>query len=271
MPEFVQLDLFGDRPKVDRLPGVAPLQALLPQDLSNEDLIVAIPEATLADACALTAEAGSRQLRGAIPALTTLCHRFVGYGIDVEVPEQAAALKALGAIGGLEASRAVTQLIGKRIVQGPTLALAATVASQLGVIFPTDIALALLRNPNATVRARACDCVRAGYEVVVTLIAMLDDPDGEVSGAAACALGRMGRVESRIHLKRSLTERPSARAVEAMAGVADDEAIVLLARVGRARPDLAPSVISALEEIDNVRAAFAASALKRFVSKPERR
>ncbi len=98
---------------------------------------------------------------------------------------------------------------------------------------------------------------------------MLDDPDGEVSAAAACALGRMGRVEARIHLKRYLTEKRSDRVVEAVAGVADDEAIVLLARVGRARPDLALSIISALEEIDNARAASAASGLKRFVSKEE--
>ena len=59
--------------------------------------------------------------------------------------------------------------------------------------------------------------------------------------------------------------------VEAVAGVADDEAIVLLARVGRARPDLAHSIISALEEIDSPRAADAALGLKRFVSNEERR
>ena len=55
--------------------------------------------------------------------------------------------------------------------------------------------------------------------------------------------------------------------VEAVAGVADDEAIVLLARVGRARPDLVVSIISAFEEIDSARAASTASGLKRFVSK----
>ena len=59
--------------------------------------------------------------------------------------------------------------------------------------------------------------------------------------------------------------------VEAVAGVADDEAIVLLARVGRARPDLVLSIISALEEIDSTRAVSAALGLKRFVSKGERR
>jgi hypothetical protein len=148
MSDFVQLDLFGDRPEFDRSPDAVSLQPCLPQELSDEELIAAIPEATLADACALAAEAGKRRLSAAIPALITLCNRFVGYGIDVGVPEQAAALEALGAIGGPEAWRVVVQLIVKRIVQGPTLVVATTVASQLGVIFPTDIALALLRDSN---------------------------------------------------------------------------------------------------------------------------
>ena len=64
---------------------------------------------------------------------------------------------------------------------------------------------------------------------------------------------------------------PKHAVVEAVAGVADDEAITLLARVGRARPDLAHSIISTLEEIDSARAVSAASALKRFVSEAERR
>jgi hypothetical protein len=51
--------------------------------------------------------------------------------------------------------------------------------------------------------------------------------------------------------------------------VADDDAIVLLARLGRVRPDLAVPIISALEEIDNARAASAASGLKRFASNTE--
>ena len=146
MSDFVQLDLFGDRPDIDRPPNAVSSQPLFPQELSDEELIAAIPEATLADACALAAEAGTRRLSAAIPALMTLCNRFVGYGIDVGVPEQAAALEALGVIGGPEASLAVVQLIVKRIVQGPTLVVATTVASQLGIIFPADIALAFLRD-----------------------------------------------------------------------------------------------------------------------------
>jgi HEAT repeat protein len=180
------------------------------------------------------------------------------------VPEQVAALNALGVIDDPEAAHAVSRLISKRIVQGPTLVTATTVASQLGVVFASDVVLALLRHSNPLVRAAACACVRSGYEVITTLIAMLDDPDGEVATVSACALGRMGRVEALAHLKRHLTERPSPRVVEAVARVADEDAIVFLARTGRARRELTASVISALEEIDNARALSAASALRKF-------
>jgi HEAT repeats len=201
-----------------------------------------------------------------VGALATLCNRFVGFGIDCVVPEQVAALEALGVIGGAEASRSIVQMIVKGIVQGPTLAAAMNAASRLGVTFPTDVALALLRHSNPLVRAPACNCVRAGHEIGASLIELLGDLDCEVSTAAACALGRMGRPEARGHLKRYLTERPSRRVIEALAGVADAEAIVFLARVGRARPVFAVSIISALDEIDTPRAALAASGLRRFLS-----
>ncbi len=68
LSDFVQLDLFGDRPNIDRPPNAASLQSLLPHELSDEGLIAALPEATLADACALAAEAGTRRLSAAHPA-----------------------------------------------------------------------------------------------------------------------------------------------------------------------------------------------------------
>lgn len=74
----------------------------------------------------------------------------------------------------------------------------------------------------------------------------------------------MGRIEALAHLKRHLTERPSPRVVEAVARVADEDAIVFLARTGRARGELTASVISALEEMESPRALATAGALKRF-------
>ena len=97
-------------------------------------------------------------------------------------------------------------------------------------------------------------------------IDLLDDLDREVSTAAACALGRMGRMEARDQLKRDLNERPSPRVIDAVVGVADEEAIVFLARIGRAHPELAFSILSALDEIDHTRAAAAASGLRYWLS-----
>ncbi|MGO9741689.1 MAG: HEAT repeat domain-containing protein [Roseiarcus sp.] len=270
MAGFVQLDLFGDRPELDRPVYGASATPLPPEGLPDDDLIAAISNATLADVSAITAEAGKRRLMAAVPALISLCNRFVGYGASAVVPEQVAALDALAAIGGPEAAHAVSCLIVKRIVQGPTLLTAVTAASQLGVVLPNDAALRLLRDKDPSVRAAACGCVRAGHEIIAELVSMMGDPDTEVAIASACALGRMAYTEALRHLKRHLAERPSLRIVEGLARVADDEAIVFLARTGRARRELTNSVISALEEIESPKALSAADALRRFSRQTER-
>jgi sirohydrochlorin ferrochelatase len=161
-------------------------------------------------------------------------------------------------------------MIVKGIVQGPNLAAAATAASRLRVVLPPDVALPLLRHANPSVRAAACACVRAGGDIVATLIELLTDLNGEVATAAACALGEMGRVEARDPLKRYLIETPSPRVIEALAGVADEEAIVLLACIGRRRAELATSVLSALDEIDHARATAAASGLRQWLGNSDR-
>ena len=270
MPEPLQLDLFGDRPALDRSSDGASATAIAPEGLSDGDLISAIPDVSLADALAVTAEAGKRHLIAAVPTLTALCNRFVGYGAVAVVPEQVAALNALGAIGGREAAHAVSGLITRKIVQGPTLLTALSVAAQLGVVLPSNFGLGLLRDPDSSVRVMACGCVRAGAEIIAALISLMSDPNAEVVIAASCALGRFGRTEALGRLKRYLAERPSRRVVEALIGVADEEAIVLLARTGRARRELTDSVIAALEEMEIPRALAAAEALKKFASLAER-
>jgi HEAT repeat protein len=269
MPGFVQLDLFADRPDLDRPSDGSNVERVAPECLSDDDLIAAIPNATLVDVVAITAEVVKRRMRVAVPALVSLCNRFVGYGAGVVVAEQAAAIDALGAIGGPEAAHAVSKLIAKRIVQGPTLSTALAAAAQLGAVLPGDVALSLLRDPTPSVRAAACGCVRAGYEIVAALISLIDDPDDEVTVASACALGRLGHTEALGRLKRHLRERPSRRIVEALAGVTDDEAIVLLVRTGRARRELTGSVISALDDIESPSALRAAEALRRFSRQAE--
>ena len=238
MSGLLQLDLFGDRPDLDRSSNGAPAKLIAPEGMSDGDLISAIPNATLGEAPAIVAEAGKRRLRAAIPALKSLCNRVVGYGAGVAVPEQIAALNALGAIDGPEAKHAVSRLIARKIFQGPTLITALTVASQLDVVLPSDVSLNLLRDPSSSVRAAACGCVRSGYEVITMLVSMIDNPDQEVALASACALGRIGRMEALGHLKRYLLKRPSRQIVKALSRVADEEAIVFLARTGRMRREL---------------------------------
>ena len=211
--KHTQLELFTDRAPAQGSSNVPPVPRSA-GSLSDAALIAALPDSVLADACALAAEAARRRLGDAVTALVALCNRFVGYGVDCKVPGQAAALEALAYIGGPDASRSVGHLIAKGIVQGQTLAVAATAASELGVIFPPDVALMLLRHSNPAVRASACGCVRAGRDIVATLIELLGDLDSEVSTAAACALGRMGRAEARNYLKRLLKDRPSPRVLE---------------------------------------------------------
>jgi hypothetical protein len=162
-------------------------------------------------------------------------------------------------------------MIDKGIVQGPNLAVAVIAASRLGVKLNPVVALPLLRHAEPSVRAATCACARPGGDIVATLIDLLADLNGEAATAAACALGIMGRVEARDLLKRCLIEKPSPRVIEALAGVADEEAIVFLARLGRKRPELANSVLSALDEIDHARATVAASGLKSWLSHSDRR
>jgi hypothetical protein len=266
-----QLDLFAERSSTPWVSNLGPARRIDPETLSDAALIAALPYVLLADACALAAEAGRRRLRDSVSALVALCHRFVGFGVDRNISEQIAALEALATIGGPEASGSVGQMIAKGIVQGPNLAVAINAAARLGVTFPPDAALPLLRHEDRSVRAAACSCLRAGGEIVTTLIELLADVDGEVATAAACALGKMGRTEARDCLKRCLIERPSPRVIEAVTSVADEDAIVFLARIGRKRPDLANFVLSVLDEIDQARAAAAAKGLRSWLSHSDRR
>jgi hypothetical protein len=265
--EILQLDLFGDQAQTEPSSNPVSLAQLAPEGLSDAALIGALPNAVQAGARALALEAGRRRLDGAVAALTALCQSFVGFGADRMVPEQAAALDALVAIGGSDACRSVCEIIVEEIVQGPTLVVALSAASQLGVKFPAAVGLRLLGHFDPSVRAAACACVRAGPETVAALVGLLVDRDREVLIAAACALGRMGRGEARGPLKSHLSETPSPRVIEALAGVADEEAVVLLARLGRGRPDLAPHVLAALDEIDDFGAIRAASALRRLAQR----
>ena len=195
-----------------KAPGNPPIA---PATLDDAALIAAIPTAGLSDAPALAAEAGSRKLASAVPALEGLCNRFTGFGADRPIPEQIAAVQALAAIGGPGAARAIARLLTRRVILGPGLKVAVGAAAQLKSSLPPAVQSALLRHDDPSVRADACRCARATPEIVSVLIDLLEDLHEPVAIAAALALGRMSRPEARPLLLRLLLMTPTVEAIAA--------------------------------------------------------
>jgi hypothetical protein len=230
--------------------------------LDDQALIAAIPNSILADSIALAAEAGRRRLATAVPNLESLCRRFSGFGIDRIVPEQAAALQALAAIGGREAAQAVSRLIVRAIVQGPTLNLAVSTAAQIGSALPPDVLRSLLRHPDPGIRSSVCGCARRYPDLIDVMIDLLDDLNQGVARSAACALGQIGRIEARPMLARLLRDEPSEEVIDAVSSIADEECMVQLGRIARTKPALSDAALNALEDIDQPRAIAIATAVR---------
>jgi len=264
-----QLDLFSD--VAARAEPSAPRSARPAVPAADKDdaaLIAAIAEAGLADCAVLAAEAGRRRLAAAIPALAALCRRFAGFGANRIVPEQAAALDALAAIGGPDAGQAVSAMISRTIVQGPTLAVAVAAAARLHARLPPAILGSLLQHADPVIRAAACRCARRSPDAMALLIGLLSDRDRTVATSAACTLGLLGHSGALPVLKRLLREGPSRAVVESVSAVADEECMVLLGRLARTRPDLADAAIEALASIDHPRANTIAAAVRSLPSSP---
>jgi hypothetical protein len=261
----VQLDLFEAsinkvEGSVNTLPFVG--RDIHPAELTDEALIAVLPEAGLAAAPELAAEAGRRSLSAAVGALERLCRRLVGFGANRVVPEQAAALDALAVIGGEAARRTVACIIADRIVQGPTLGQALDAAIRLGASLPPTCLAQLLQHPDPSIRVRACRCVRSGAFVLGSLTELLDDLNPAVFFAAACALGRLGHVEARPALIALLRRQPGLEIIDALAPVADEEAIITIGRIGRTIRELTGAAREALDRIDDPRAITVAATLR---------
>jgi HEAT repeat protein len=178
------------------------------------------------------------------------------------VPEQAAALQALAVISGREAAQAVSQLIVRRVVQGPALSLAASTAARIGSTLPTDILRSLLRHPDPDIRASACGCARRCPELISVMIDLLDDLNQGVARSAAFALGKIGRNEARPMLAKLLRDEPSEEVIDAVSSIADEECVVQLGRIARTEPALSDAALNALEDIDQPRANAIATAIR---------
>lgn len=260
-----QLDLFSDA-RISERPSAPPRTGPRPAaaELKDDALIAALPDSSLTDSALLAAEAAKRRLDAAVPALATLCRRFAGFDTDHVVPEQVAALGALASIGGPGAALAVAQIIEREMIRGPALRAAVSAAARLRVKLSTERLRALLQHADPQVRAAACQTARAQPEIILLMVTLLNDPDGTVAKAAACALGQIGRIEARPALKALLRRQPSADLVDAIASVADEECVVLLGRIARTVPALSDAALNALDDIDHPRASVVATAIRRW-------
>jgi hypothetical protein len=112
----LQLHLFagnGNRPDQIAAP-TADRPRRIASELEDEALIAAIPHASVGDCRSLAAEAGRRQLVGAVLALEALSRRFRGFGLEHPVPEQTAALEAMAEIGRDEGACAGNRIVTER-------------------------------------------------------------------------------------------------------------------------------------------------------------
>jgi hypothetical protein len=255
MPE--QLDLFssdGPRPAQPLSEPAKPAD-VNPSDLDDAALLIGIRNARQSDCLMLAQEAGRRRLVAAVAELEQLCLRFSGFGRDRTIREQMAAVEGLAMIGGREAAQAIRRIAVDEVIAGPGLACVTEAAARLGAHLPADIVATWLHHPDPVVRANACRCARGGARVTDVLVELLNDLNGTVAREAACALGRLGRTGARVPLMRMLQQAPSAEIIQAIEAVADEDCLVLLGRIGRARPALTDAVIMALENFDSARAA----------------
>ena len=257
-PSERQLDLFDAAGTAVPCPAPAPRweprSRLDPRELDDGALIAAIADVRPADCGNLAAETARRRLIEALPAFEALCRRFKGFGLQHEVPEQIAAVNALAALGGREASASLVRILCDNVMQGPGLTHAVRAAAALRARLSAAHAMTLLRHVEPAIRAEACRCAPPHPSVVAMLVDLLGDLHPTVAGSAACALGELGRCEARPMLRWLLHEAPTADIIAAAAAIADADLVVELGRIARTRPDLIAPVRAALEDIDDPRA-----------------
>lgn len=97
-------------------------------------------------------------------------------------------------------------------------------------------------------------CAPASPAVITILVDLLDDLDADVRTSAACALGRLGKPEARVPLARLLRVTPTLEVIDAVTAVADEECVILLARIARTVLHLAEAAHAALDAVDHPRA-----------------
>ena len=252
-----QPDLFDERGLTDaghaELPP-APDKPLAPAGLTDDALIAMLPQASMSAATALCSEIASRGLVEAVPALEQLWRRFEGFGIGTPLVEQRAVLNALARLDCAAARTALRGIVLSKGLPASLLPAASGAAAEAALSLPAGFVGPLLAHEDVAVRAAAFALApRAGVPAEL-LRDGLGDPSAAVRRLAAIAMGNAGDAGAIASLATELARNPSAAAIEALASIGDEDAIVHLGRCAERHPALAGMVVDVLRDMDSPRA-----------------
>src|SRR5262249_19602406 len=173
-----QLDLFRDfgGAAVRTSPALSAPSSCDVVEFDDHRLLAVFADPTVADDLTLLAEAGRRRVAADVPPVRDVCRRHAGFGARRQIPEQAAALNALQAIGTRAAAQAVADAIERGWVEGPTLTVAAWCAGRLHANLTCKTIALLLQHPDPSVRVSGCRCARRSPAITALARWLLADP-----------------------------------------------------------------------------------------------
>ena len=196
----------------------------------------------------------SRGLVEAVPALERLWRRFAGFGIGTPLVEQRAVLNAFVRLDCAAARTALRGIVLSKGLPASLLPAASGAAAEAALSLPAGFVGPLLEHDDAAVRAAAFALApRAGVPAEL-LRGGLGDPSAAVRRLAAIAMGNAGDAAAMAPLAAELARNPSAAAIEALASIGDEDAIVHLGRCAERHPALAGTVIDVLRDMDKPKA-----------------
>ena len=259
-----QPDLFDERgPSAARHPPAPAAPAAPPADrLADAELIAAIPQAGLSTAGPLCDEVVSRSLETAVPALEALWRRFAGFGVGTPLAEQLAVLTTLTRLGGEAARAGLRRIVLSQGLPASLLPAALRAAADAGLALPAAFVAPLLDHGDIGVREPAFALAPGAGLPGHLLREGLRDRSASIRRSAAIAMGNRGLAEAGPVLIAELARDPSTAVIEALAAIADDDAVVHLGRCAERHPSLAGAVVGALRHMGNERAARLARRLE---------
>ena len=190
----------------------------------------------------LIEEVARRGDRAAVPLLVGLCRRHAGFDRATAVPEVAAALRALAAIGAAEAAPAILPLVEQGALAPESTAAALGYFAAVGHRPAASLLDHCLEHETPAVRAAACALAAAigDRDRIDILVSLRTDFYPEVADGALLALGHVGHRPAKFALEARLHAAPAEeipRIVEALVAVADEETAVSLGRVAERAAD----------------------------------